>query len=267
VNIVYLEGCQRSGNHILVQWMQGFMPYSTFVENACYSIEEQKDNAYSDVKSQTVADGAAFTASAIKNPKFTHAVVSTEHPGLLTYAEIDTLIDASNPRFKNIARLSLIRDPLNWMASYAKLRAGFKLFGMQNQHGAKTSQIYSNYTMYHEEYWNRWYRSYLRWKDTPEKYRVHYNLFISDVNYRQNLAQTLGLAWNKADDEKLMSKQAKHGSSFTKEDSSSTFLNRFGYMIPMFMAHPLPYHIIKAAKDDFPVIYEVYEKAMIAADL
>jgi hypothetical protein len=38
-------------------------------------------------------------------------------------------------------------------------------------------------------------------------------------------------------------------------------------MIPLFMAHPLPYNIIKAAKDDFPEVYEVYQKAMFAADL
>jgi hypothetical protein len=38
-------------------------------------------------------------------------------------------------------------------------------------------------------------------------------------------------------------------------------------MIPLFMAHPLPYHIIKATKDDFPEVYEMYQQAMIAADL
>jgi hypothetical protein len=247
--------------------MQGFMPMSSFVENVCYSAKEQLDDLQTDVKSQSVEDATIFTASAIAQHEFTHAIVTTEHPGLLSYDEIDTVIGIGNPRFENITKLSLLRDPLNWMASYAKLRAGFKLLGIKNQHGAKTSQIYSNYTVYHEEYWNRWYRSYLRWKETPTQYRVNYNTFITDEHYRQNLAKALSLTWNETADKKSLSKEARHGSSFTKKDSSSTFLNRFNYMIPMFMANPLPPHIIKAAKDDFPEVYEVYKQAMIAADL
>lgn len=266
MNLIYLEGCQRSGIHLLAQWMQGFMAKTCYNDNACFSLEEQFDNGFVGKESPTVESQATYIKESIQDSTITHTIISTEHPGLLTYQEIDTLIDADNPRFENIARLSLLRDPLNWMCSYAKLRTGYKRYGMKNQHGAKKSQVYSNYTMYHEEYWNRWYRSYLRWKETPIRYQVNYNIFISDEHYRKNLAQALDLIWNKKTDEKGLTKEALHGSSFKKNDSS-TYLNRLDYMIPLFMAHPLPYHIIKATKDDFPEVYEIYQQAMIAADL
>jgi hypothetical protein len=58
MNVVYLEGCQRSGNHILVQWMRGFMDTSCYIDNVCYSLEEQFDNTFAREKSPT-AEGAS----------------------------------------------------------------------------------------------------------------------------------------------------------------------------------------------------------------
>lgn len=267
MNVVYIEGCQRSGNHLLVQWMRKFMRKSCYVDNVCYNIEEHLDNGFCRVKTQTVKEAAEVVKESIEDTSLTDLIVSTEHPGLLTYDEIDIVIGSSNPRFTNITKLSLLRDPLNWMSSYAKLRAGYKIFGNSDKHAAKKSQIYANYANYHGEYWNRWYRSYLRWKETPLQYRVNYNTFISDENYRKKLAESLALIWKKKRDEKGLGEEAIHGSSFKKNDLSSTYIKRFDYMIPMFMALPLPYHIIKATQDDFPEVYKAYEQAMLAADL
>lgn len=264
MHLIFLQGCQRSGNHILVQWLRAFMPKSLFVENICYSLEEQFDNAMGGNSSPTFESQLQYVKSALSNAEgVSHAIVSYEHPGLLNEVQIDKITSLGAPLgVSSTSDLHILRDPFNWMASYAKLRAGYKQFGMSNQHHAHIGNIFENYSRFQSEYWSRWYRSFRLWRSANPAGKINYNKFVLDAGYRSDKANDLSLTWSSQKDSQAMQKEAKHGSSFSSGMKPTDITQRFNYMLPMFLAFPIPDYILQAAKENFPDVYKAYVTEM-----
>ena len=270
MDIIYFEGCQRSGNHLVIEWLRAHMQKSLFLENMFYSLEEQFDGNLQGKNSPEFGQQLAYIQSAVEDG-LSHTIVSHEHPGNLSSRNVQSVLNCVHDvAVLKKYKIHLLRDPLNWMASYAKLRAGYKLFGMSRQHDASKSDVYQNYSKFHAEYWQRWYRSFQLWTNSPDTVLINYNQFIVDVAYRQRLAGELGLNWQEQQDSSALAKQARHGSSFEthgKTPEAASHLNRFDYLLPLFMALPIPSHVLDALKEHFPEVFSKYNELAAKNDV
>lgn len=263
MKLVFVQGCQRSGNHLFTVWIASFCcGKTTTARNICCNYEEQFDNNdLKNIRSPSIDESKRFILQTLLDcPKTECGIISYEHPGLIKEPQWNALLEdiGHTTKASSLKKYHLLRDPFNWMASYAKLRAGFKKKGVHTQLSAKKHEVYSNYRHHYSTYWKRWQRSYELWTSQPREEQIHYNRFILDQSYRKSIIEKASLKWNEATDQFIMNKTIGVGSSFSNKEplTVSALLSRYQYIIPMLQTFGIPPFIKEAAQKHFPVVYQ-----------
>lgn len=191
-------GMRRSGNHAVMNWMLAQMPGKTALLN---NMQHHPPQFTRHKKIQ------------IKGLGRTNLLVSHEDRPLE-----DFFLRYNEKHFgksKEKYTLLILRDPYNWLASW---------YAWQDDLGVRFRQdeVFRNHTI---SLWKKYARLYIKWSggeshDANQKQvPVNYNRWTVDVEYRRELAHTLGLPFSDKGREKVSING--YGSSF-----SGTAFNR-----------------------------------------
>lgn len=182
-----LLGLRRSGNHALINWLMAQLPGITLL----------LDNAQRGKQENTANKKWGVRGTKRRNLFVSHEDRELE-PFYLEYKE--RLFGKSQ---KKVSML-LLRDPYNWMASW---------YAWQDELGVRfrTDESFREHTI---SLWKDYAKLYILWENNQDSNQIaiNYNLWVSQLGYRKELAEKLELSFSDRGRDK-MSKNGK-GSSF-----------------------------------------------------
>lgn len=233
MKIILFRGQKRSGNHLVINWIQPYYNNPFF------------HNDYFSDKPFTQQSGDFLLANLNKAKQAGHdmALFSFEFP--LVISDQFAYVKSRAPCYTPF----IIRDPLNWISSYATKH--------KTREEARVVLIEQK-----ELLWNIWLETYKIWKLSC--FQINYNRFVRNIDYRKELATRLHKDFDSAKDAVVMnslwqSPQVSHPSSFdtetvsngTMEAKDMKVLERYKEMLD---GIEIPSEILQCAKEIDPDI-------------
>ena len=255
---IFLEGAKRSGNHLFVDWLAAQAGALAHCNNYFYRVDEDVDAPRPEPDAVTFETSLASAMTYLARSGRPVSVISFEYPGRLSPDHVNRIFDAAARHLKPAAawHQHILRDPFNWMASYARMKASAKIHGIDTDERASFEQTRDNFAVFHRQYWDRWLRAYRLWAGSPESTRIDYNRFVVHAEYRRALATRFAQSFDDAADAESLRAMSGPGSSF-QDDGRNLATNvreRYEYALPLFESFPPPPAVWQAASLVFPTV-------------
>ena len=231
MNLILFRGVKRSGNHLIINWILSHHSNVFFWNNCCpkdfKTVSEVRDAA----NSQDDEDVVIF---------------SFEFPQLISEHDFSQVIFCN--KYKHVLTPMLIRDPYNWMSSF-----------LYNDN-ISNKEVELDYRKNHSRYWNIWTECFDIWADST--LRVDFNKFVSNQNYRKELAdemlfnfcpkidkQVLNILWNHKEISLPSSFDTDLVKSYEIEPKEMKVLDRHKKISHLFDKYGICPEVIARAKD------------------
>ncbi len=255
---IFLEGAKRSGNHLFVDWLAAQAGALAHCNNYFYRVDEDVDAPRPEPDAAEFETSLQSAMAYLVRSGRPLSIISFEYPGRLVPDEVKRIFDAAARHLQPSAawHQHILRDPFNWMASYARMKASVKVHGVDAGERASFGQTRDNFATFHRQYWHRWLRAYRLWAASPESTRIDYNRFVVHAEYRRALAARFALRFDEVADANAMRAISGPGSSFQDDDHdlSSNVRERFEFALPLFESFPPPPAVWQAASLVFPSV-------------
>ncbi len=267
MQFLFLQGIKRSGNHLFVDWLSAQAGGLAHCNNYFYQVDEELDDAGHGMIEVPFEDSLAQAMTFLHAERRVMAVVSFEHPGRLAPAQVQRIFTRAAEHLEPRAmhHQHILRDPFNWMASYARMQAANRLRGVADGEPASFDETRGNYAVHQADYWQRWLRAATLWSAQPESGRIDYNRFVAHRAYRQALASRFGLDFAAGDDARVLGALASQGSSFSADTTlCGDVAQRYAFALPLFREFPPPAAVWQAAGQLYPALAEDVASALSA---
>jgi hypothetical protein len=239
MDLFLVRGPKRSGNHLLIHWLSSFYP-GYFLCNNCYPKHFKS-------KEEVVA--------AILGRSDPLVIFSFEHPQCLANSEFDEMLAPCRHKYTNAYAPFILRDPYNWMASFL-----YK----QPVHPTK-EELEASYSCNGDAYWDIWLQCFDLWSES--RIRISFNEFVSNKEFRKNLAREMGLVFDPVRDNDVLSILWQHEeiqpipSSFDAaaiearemQPKEMQVFGRYKKVEWLFEEHGIPQGVVEKAKDHWEI--------------
>lgn len=239
-DFILFKGQKRSGNHLLINWILSFYKNPYFKNDCLY-----------DFASGTL--GIKNLIKTVEEIKSEHDcyLISIEDVEGITENQISDILKLAKSKLnpKNIISPTIIRDPINWYASH---------IGKSN-----LKENDAKFLEFTKKLWSL-YRSGLTYYNNSE-FKINYNKFIKDVEYRKEICANLNKQFDEAKDKDVINTLWQPAgvwpaSSFENEDVLSgkkkaqemKVEERYKSISSIFQKYPVPADIIDATKNIWP---------------
>lgn len=204
VDLIFLKGAKRSGNHLIINWLLSHYINPIF-KNDINSFE-YLNIGYIKTQIKTIKPQA-------KNDCL---LISIETPHLMDDTQTEEIIQyiLKNISINNIYKPFVIRDPVNWYMSSLMKRIKTNKLDESEENLKKISEELN------ASLWDMYRLNINYW--TSSNFKIDYNKFIQSINYRMNLSKIINKPFVLEKDNKTLNtlwepKGVSIGSSFDKE--------------------------------------------------
>jgi hypothetical protein len=173
---ILLYGQKRFGNHLLSNWILSGGDWD--YENDIFPYD--RDFSRDDV------------VNLIYKKRFKNTIFTLENLHKIKKDDINWIVNTI--KFKSKVKVGLIRSPDNWLVSYAAMLAKNKNFSIQVSDLINVINNFNPWEMY-EDAIDKWFMADIK---------VRFDDFVKSKDYRQLLAEKLGVLFDSKIDEVVM---------------------------------------------------------------
>lgn len=167
IDFIFFSGQKRSGNHLLLNWLLSLYNNPYFI-NDIYPFDKPFDTNY-----------VLNILKKIEYSKYDAVIVSFENLQVISDSDINQIINYGKSLNCKLYLPVLLRDPLNWYASYV----------------AKLSNNL-------DKVWDLYLSGLKLWLKSD--FPINFNIFIRSLYYRRELAFKLGKTLDLTKDKKVL---------------------------------------------------------------
>jgi len=234
MNLFVIRGPKRCGNHLLINWI--YSNYSNYeLHNNCYPAKFQSIEEICSVALSSTEECVMF---------------SMEIPQIISKEELDVITSKCKSKYENIYFPFILRDPFNWMSSMLHKNSG----------PCDEAYIRKEYIKWSSKYWNIWVECFDLWNE--DEFKINYNQFIQDVDYRKNLADKMDHAFCPETDNLVINNLWQH-QEITMPSSFDTNNVHAKSIQPRDMKVLERYKVINHLFDEFGIPEEVMDRSKL----
>jgi len=175
LRVIFQRALKRSGNHLLTHWLLTMSPGKA---ESFLILHNYRDTLWPRLLLDTTDV----------------AVCNCEEPYRFPMADVAIFKRNCEVVGREFTSIMLMRDPLNWMASYLKMQQAFEDASDFTQ--AESYQL-------HAPTWWHWYR--IAWEQAQESdVLIDYVMFVTSKEYRQDIAKKLKLMFDDTRDKYVL---------------------------------------------------------------
>lgn len=228
-DFIFFRGQGRSGNHLLLNWILSYYENPYFVNNCFPFLDKPFD--------------CSFVLDFMPKEDHDAVVFSLEPFHLMSDEQFGTIKKFAEKNFSNSYFPLLIRDPLNWYASYAM------------KDNSKRENVLKWVELHYDLLW-KMFRSALKEYHLSDL-GINFNTFVSSEDYRHSIAVKLDKRFDSVKDKEIMNtlwkpKDVNRPSSFDfesitageKQPKDMKVLERYLKVSFIFDTFPLPKDIM-----------------------